>query len=114
MMVGGEFVADDERALAPGYELGVEVVTLVSDLDEQRLCGSRLGDSLLSLAGDSGHRGPPGLLLLLGGVFPGWEGSEVGAAVGLVGSSCKAFKAGTGHVSMMPEQVKGQRGCDAG
>jgi hypothetical protein len=26
MMVGGEFVADDERALAPGRELGVEVV----------------------------------------------------------------------------------------
>jgi hypothetical protein len=28
----------------------------------------------------------------------------VGAAVGFVGSLRKAFKAGTGHVSMMPEQ----------
>jgi hypothetical protein len=98
MIVGGEFVADDERALAPGYELGAEVATLVPDLDEQRLCGSRLGDSLLGLAGDSGHRSPPGSLLLLGGVFPGWKGSGVGAAVGFVGSLCMAFKAGTGHV----------------
>jgi hypothetical protein len=43
-------------------------------------------------------------LLLLGGVLPGWEGSGVSAAVGFVGSLRKAFKAGTGHVSMMPEK----------
>jgi hypothetical protein len=104
MMVGGEFVADDERALAPGYELGVEVVSLVPDLDVQRLCRSRLGDGLRGLAGDGGHRGPPGLLLLLAGVFPGWEGSGVSAAMGFVGSLRKAFKAGTGHISMMPEK----------
>ena len=86
----------------------------VYDLDEQRLCRSRLGDSLRGLAGDGRHRGPPGLLLLLGGVFPGWEGSGVSAAMSFVGSLRKAFKAGTGHVSMMPEKAAARPGPERG
>jgi len=55
------------------------------------------------LAGDGRHGGPPGLLFLLGGVFPRRERPGVGTTVGLVGGSCKAFEVSAGHLSMMPE-----------
>jgi hypothetical protein len=41
------------------------------------------------------------MLLLLGGIFPGWEGLGVGATVRFVRGLCEAFD-GAGHVSIMP------------
>jgi hypothetical protein len=64
VVAGGEILADDKCALAPRRELGVEVVALVPDPDEQGLGGDRLGDGLVGLAGlagDGGHGGHPGL-----------------------------------------------------
>src|SRR5258708_8565801 len=104
MVVGGIVVAEDQLALAARDEVGAEGVALVSDLDVERLgedgIDIREGDA--GLPGDGGRSGLPGLLLLLGGLFPRRERSGVGATVGFVGGSGKVFEADAGHLSMMP------------
>ncbi len=98
VMGGGEVIADDERALAPGREAGVESVLLLSGLKEQGLGRDGIGEGDTGLPGDGGHGGLPGLLLLLGAVFPRRERARVRAAVGFVGGSREVLEADAGHV----------------
>ncbi len=98
---GSEFVLDNELALTADGEVGVEALALVPGLDDQRSGARGLGDGLAGLRGNGGHGGSPGLLLLLGGSFPGWEGFGVGVSVSFVRSLCEAIE-GAGHVSIMP------------
>lgn len=70
MMTGGKVVVDSEVAITAGGEVGTEGMALVSYLDDQRPAARRLGEGVAALPGDGGHGGLPGLLLLLGDVFP--------------------------------------------
>src|SRR5260370_28647173 len=94
-------IADGQCALAARSEFGFEDVGLVAGLDDERVGRADIGEGDVALAGDGGHGGPPGLLFLLGGVFPRRERSLVGATVGLVSGSWKAFEVRAGHLSMM-------------
>jgi hypothetical protein len=99
-MVGGILVAHDQCAVAARDEFGVEGVALVPDLDVERLGGDGLdiGERDASLASDGGHGGLPGLVLLLGDVFPRRERLGMSAAVSFVRGSCEVFEAGAGHL----------------
>ncbi len=88
-------------------EFGVKDAGLVPGLDDDRLGGADIGEGHVARAGDGGHRGLPGLLLLLGGVVPRRERSGAGAAMGFVGGSREAFEISAGHLSMMPEGRSG-------
>jgi two-component system OmpR family sensor kinase len=103
MMAGGVLVVDNQGALSAGGELGVEDAGLVSGLDDDRLGGPGFGEGGVALAGDGRHGGPPGLLFLLAGVFPGRERPRVSAAVSLVGGTGKTVEVGASHKSIMPE-----------
>src|SRR5260370_17790002 len=96
-------ITDGQCALAARSELGVEDAGLVFYLDDKRVGGDAIGDGGLALAGDGGHSGPPGLLLLLGDVIPRRERSRGHVAVGLVGGSCEAVDVGARPPSLMPE-----------
>src|SRR5258708_35253178 len=102
MVVGGIVVAEDQLALAARDEVGAEGVALVSDLDVERLgedgIDIREGDA--GLPGDGGRSGLPGLLLLLGGLFPRRGGSGVGAAGGFGGGSGRGVAGDAGALSM--------------
>ncbi len=57
-------------------------------------------------AGERGRGGPPGLLFLIGGLFPRRQGSGAGAPVGFVCGSREALEVRAGHHSMMPEACR--------
>jgi hypothetical protein len=82
----------------------LEDAGLIPGLDDQRLGGRPLGEGDIALAGDRGHGGPPGLLLLLGGLFPRRKRPGAGAAVGFVSGLCEALEVEAGHASIMPEK----------
>jgi len=103
MLTRGEFVVDDERALATDGGVGIEDAALVSGLNMQGPDWRCLGTGLGAVTGDGGHRGPPGLPVVLRGVFPRREGGRVFSAVGFVGGLRKALHLTAAHVSMMPE-----------
>src|SRR6266851_447928 len=93
VMGGGEVIADDERALAPGREAGVKRVLLVSGLKDEGLIGDGIGEGDAGLPGDRGHGGLPGLLFLLGAVFPRRERARLDGPVGFVGSLREVLEA---------------------
>ncbi len=97
VVAGGMLVVDHQRALAPRGELGVEDTRLAAGLDDDRRGGTRVGEGGVARGGNRGNGGPPGLLLLLGGVFPRRQGPWVSAAVSLVGGAREAVEVGAGH-----------------
>jgi hypothetical protein len=98
---GSEVIVDNELALTANGEVSVEALALVPGLDDQGRGVSCLGDGLAGLRGDRRYGRHPGLSLLFGGIFPGWEGFGVGATMSFVRSLGEAFE-GASHVSMMP------------
>ena len=81
---GGVIVADGQDTLAARGEFGVKHAGLIAGLDDKRLGAEPVRDGGVALACDGGRDGPPGFLLLLGGLFPRWQRPGVGAAVGFV------------------------------
>ena len=105
VMAGGVIVVDDQCALPACGEFGMEDAGLAADLDGDGRGGSRVGKGGVARACDGRHGGLPGLLLLLGGVFPGRERPGVSATVGLVGGAREAVEIAASHQSIMPGGV---------
>ena len=104
VVTGGEVVVNSEVAFTASGEVGMEGMAPVSGLDDQGPGVRRLGEGMAGLSGAGGHGGRPGLLLLLGDVFPRRERGGEGSTVGFVSSLCEAFER-AGHISMMPERA---------
>src|SRR5260370_25628079 len=96
-------IADGQLALAARGEFGVEDAGLFAGLDDERLGGADLGEGGVARAGDGGYRGLPGLLFLLGGLFPRRERPGLGAAVSFGGGPREAGEISAGHLSIIPE-----------
>jgi NAD(P)-dependent dehydrogenase (short-subunit alcohol dehydrogenase family) len=117
VVAGGELVADGQVAHPAGGELAVKAVLPVRGLDDQGPgAAGRLDHGVAGLNVDSGNGCSPGLLLLLGGVFPPRQGNacrRVRAAMSFVGDSGKVFEARTTHISIMPERstYSARRNC---
>jgi hypothetical protein len=108
VVAGGVVVADGQRALAPRGEFGVKDAGLIAGLDDKRLAGEPVGEGGVALAGDGGHGGLPGLLLLLSGVFPRRQSPGVCAAVGFVCGLREAFEVSASHPI---DDARGSRGA---
>src|SRR5689334_16380125 len=104
VVAGRVLVVEHQAALPAGGELGVEDVRLVTGLDGDRLGRGALGDGGFTRARYRGDNGPPGVLLLVADVVPGWEGTGMSTAVGIVGGLGETVEIDTGHQSIMPEQ----------